>query len=432
MDYYLTQDEAIAVAGGDPGRAVWTPRGWMAVGAELLNLDSPSLSIADDVISAFDFMTLRQIKDVQSGQLRVDVTDPLKKFFDACANGPSGFMPRGRYKLKKALNLDPAAGYDVRGVRYSPSAEAAFATALYQFGDAEDGIRIIDNAYSGVAGRMIRLEDFNIVGMGSARNGIAVQFSSVFFKRLWVSGFSGYGARLDSIWSSTFDQCVFAHNYQYGAFMAADGNAVTFNHCVFNANAKQDGFAGLGITGPEWHENVAVKIQNCDFTSNGQTVDVKRGYGLVVQRSRGVSVDSCYFESNKWRNFYADGTACGLSVKNNYFQDADNEITEVDGLEYCYNDHRNAFLDHPLVVRISGGFPALRCQMNIFGNVYRNSATVGFSGGAGTKADFFVTSQPPDGVGKQNDIAWNTAVGATGYIGWVCYMDGTTPRWRGF
>jgi len=378
-------------------------------------------------ISAFDFMTAAQVADVQAGTTTLDVTVPLQAFLDACKNN-RGYIPAGVYKTTAALNLYPQFSYNIEGAAYRNTANSG--TVIYNAG-SDNAIRLNNEPFTPPNyDSQIRLSNMTIRGNAGSQHGIYTSHAMVHLENIWATGHGGNGVYLERAYASALKQVTCANNYKNGCLVSIAGNAIHFDHCVFNGNSILDGYAGLymAATPDALSENFGVVFTSCDFTGNGKSGGVTTAYGAVVQKSVAVTFNGCYWENNKSYNLYSDSTAKNLTVSGCYFQDGNNSITSVEGLVYQNNFHLQ--VSSPTQVSIAGGMPSANLPARMFGNTYSGGASSNPTGGVSENAQIWYTSIPSGGTWRRGDIIWNPNFQGGGQSpGWICISAGTPGSW---
>jgi hypothetical protein len=359
-----------------------------------------------------------------------DDTVAVQAFFNACQNG-RGYMPVGIYKITSTLNLLPQYSYNIEGTAYKNSADSG--TVIFNAGTGT-AILIDNEPYTPPNfDSQIRLANMTVKGNASSQHGIFTQHAMIYLENMWITGHGGHGLYLERAYASSFRQVTCANNYKFGALISIAGNALHFDHCVFNGNSRLDGYAGLQMAGtPDpLSENFAVTFTSCDFTGNGQYGGVTTAFGTVVQKAFAVSFIGCYWEGNKSYNLYADSSAKNLTVSGCYFQEANSLVTQVEGLVYENNFH--LCVTAPTQIDIVGGMPTSRLPTRMFGNTYSGGATSNPTAGVTENVQLWFTSPPSGGTWKRGDIVWNSAFqNGGGNPGWMCIVAGTPGTWIPF
>lgn len=381
----------------------------------------------EQYISAFDFMTSAEIADVQSFTASIDVTTALQAFFDACQDG-RGYMPPGKYKITSTLNLYPQYSYNIEGSVFRNTANAG--TVIHNAGTGT-AIFLNNEPYTPPNfDSQIRLSNLTVSGNPSSEHGIFADHVMIYLENVWLTGHGNHGLFLQRAYGSSFRQVTCANNYMHGALISTAGNLMHFDHCVFNGNSILDGYAGMRLSAvPDpLAENFAVVFTSCDFTGNGTTPGVTTAIGAQVGEVYSASFIGCYWESNKSSNLYADSTAKNLTVVGCYFQDADNDIADIDGLIYENNFHLQ--VSTPTQINISGGMPTSRLPTRMFGNTYSGGATPNPQAGVTENIQLWYSSPPSGGTWKRGDIIWNANFQDVGQNqSWVCITPGTPGTW---
>jgi len=372
-----------------------------------------------DVVSVKDFGAV--------GDGTTDDTAAIQAFFNACQNG-RGYMPAGIYKITSTLNLYPQYSYNIEGSAYRNTANSG--TVIYNAGTST-AILVDNDPYTPPNfDSQIRLANMTVSGNASSQHGIYTQHAMIHLENMWITGHGGHGLYLERAYSSAFRQVTCANNYKNGCLIGIAGNALHFDHCVFNGNSITDGYAGLYMNAlPDpLSENFGVVFTSCDFTSNGQTVGVTTAYGAIVQKSFAASFIGCYWEGNKAYNLYADSSAKNLSVIGCYFQEANSSISQVEGLVYENNFHLR--VSATTQIDIVGGMPTSRLPARMFGNTYSGGATSNPTAGVTENVQLWYSSIPSGGTWKRGDIIWNSNFQAGGQSpGWTCVTAGTPGTW---
>ena len=370
-----------------------------------------------DVVSALDF-----------GCVGDNVTDnsvALQNFFNACRNG-RGYLPPGNYRYSTTLTIDPTYGYHIEGAVWHNSNTNAGGSRLLYTG-ASDAISIVQNPFVQNYDKQIRLANLTIEGNSGSRDGIHVELVHVQLENLWIANHGRHGGYFERAYSSLFKQCIFTQNYQFGALVNRAGNALHFDHCVFNGNSRLDGYAGIQIGGAASEENLGIVFTSCDFTSNGYPGGVTTAFGIAIQHTWGIALIGCYAEGNKLRNLYADSTVRGLTVQNGYWQDSINEVANVLGLVYENNVHQQ--VSATTQANISGSTSARRLN-RVHGNSVAGGATQTYSSGIKQRSEVYANAIPTSGTWEVGDIVWYANPDWGLPIGWVCTVAGTPGTWR--
>jgi hypothetical protein len=357
-------------------------------------------------------------------------TSALQAFFDACKNG-RGYMPPGIYKITSALTLLPDFSYVIEGAAYRNTANTGSATVIYNAGTG-DAIYINNEPFvPPPVDSQIKLSNMTIEGNAASRDGIYTRQTMIHLDGVWLQNHGRHGLHLERAYSSSFKQVLCSGNAQNGCLIRIAGNVLHFDHCLFNGNAKSNGYAGLYMTadpGDVTSSNFGVVFTSCDFTSNGQHTGVTTAYGAVIQYSRPVSLIGCYFENNKSENLFSDNTAQDLTVLGCYFQDANNLLTAVDGLIYENNFHLSS--GPTTQVNLAGGMPGSRAPTRVFGNNYTGGAAASMTAGVTENIQLWFTSPPSGGSWLRGDIIWNSFLqNGGGILGWICIVSGAPGTW---
>jgi hypothetical protein len=407
--------ELVVHDGSTPGG--WTGGGFLQAGTGAVTRTAQAKM--RDIVSVKDFGAV--------GDGVTDDTAAVQAFFNACQDG-RGYMPPGIYKITSTLNLLPQYSYNIEGSVYKNTADAG--TVILNTGTG-DAIYINNEPFTPPPkDSQIRLSNMTIKGNSSSRDGIYTRQTMIHLDNVWLTTHGRHGLHLERAYSSSFKQVFFTGNAQNGCYIRIAGNALHFDHCLFNGNAKSDGYAGLYMTADVSVDssNFGVVFTSCDFTSNGQHAGVTTAYGAVIQYSRPVSLVGCYFENNKLFNLFSDNTAQGLTVTGCYFQDASNSLTAIDGLVYENNFH---FSSGPTTqLNIAGAMPGGRAPTRVFGNNYFGGATASMTAGASQNVQLWFTAPPSGGSWLRGDIVWNSLFQNGGGIpGWQCIDPGTPGTW---
>jgi hypothetical protein len=356
-----------------------------------------------------------------------DDTAAIQAFFNACQNG-RGYIPAGIYKITSTLNLYPQYSYNIEGSVFRNTSDAG--TVIHNAGTGT-AIFLDNEPYTPPNfDSQIRLANMTISGNSGSQHGVYADHAMIYMENVWLTGHGGHGLLLQRAYASAFKQVTCANNYKYGALITTAGNLMHFDHCVFNGNSILDGYAGMrcsAIPDP-LGENFGIVFTSCDFTGNGSSPGVTTAIGAQVQRALPVSFIGCYWESNKSSNLYADLTAKNLTVVGCYFQDANNDIANIDGLIYENNFHLQ--VSTPTQINISGGMPTSRLPARMFGNTYSGGATPNPQAGATENIQLWYSSPPSGGTWKRGDIVWNSLYqNGGGNPAWICITPGTPGTW---
>jgi len=370
-----------------------------------------------DVVSVKDFGAV--------GNGVADDTAALQAFLNACKNG-RGYIPKGTYKITSALSVDPRFSYNIEGDSWDNSNNGGGATRIQNAGTGH-AIEVINSPFTQNYDKQIRFANLNVEGTASSRNGFHVIQAQVYLENIWVTNTGWHGIYLEKAYSSSFKQVICAQNYQHGCYVYRAGNALHFDHCVFNGNSRTDGYSGAHVSGSANQENLGVTFTSCDFTSNGYPAGVTTAFGVVIQHTWGAALIGCYAEGNKLRNLYADSTARGLTVQNGYWQDGVNEIADAFGLVYENNVHQ--YIGTATQALISGSTSARRLT-RVHGNTVAGGATQTYSTGIKQRSEIYANAIPTTGTWEVGDIVWYSAVDWGLPIGWVCTAAGTPGTWR--
>jgi hypothetical protein len=181
-------------------------------------------------VSAFDFMTVAQIADVQAGTLLVDVTAALQAAITAiAAKNPKGalYLPAGRYRISAPLQIP-----------YGVSIFGVGATAAEIVCYDCDGLEFVTYGYE--IGSMF-YENFGLsIGSGTNRSAIvapanAATMDGLYFNRLRFYGWNEC-FNLAANWSTAITYCT-AQNIN--CFVAASavivGLRIRNNRAVYGA-----------------------------------------------------------------------------------------------------------------------------------------------------------------------------------------------------
>jgi hypothetical protein len=370
-----------------------------------------------DVVSVKDFGA--------TGDGTTDDTAAVQAFIVACQNR-RGIIPAGVYKITSTLTLLPQYSYNIEGEVYDNS--GATGTVIYNAGTG-NAITLDNEPFTQNYDQQIRLANLSVKGNASSLNGIYVRHCMIFLENVWCTANGTNGLYLERAYSSSFRQVVCANNNQNGMLINRAGNALHFDHCIFNGNGASNGYAGAYVSGfSGGSENYGVLFTACDFTGNGVGGGVTVGYGIIVQYSRAVSLIACYAEANKSSNLYSDSTVQNLTVANCYFQDANSTMTGINGLVYENNHHQ--YLTASTQINVAGGLPGSRLQVRMFGNTYTGGATSNPTAGVTENLSLWYTGVPSGGTWKRGDIIWNANLqNGGGNLGWVCITAGTPGTW---
>lgn len=370
-----------------------------------------------DIVSAKDFGAV--------GNGVADDTAALQAFINACQD-KRGYIPPGIYKITAPLIVQPQYSYNIEGACYDNT--GATGTVINNTGTG-NAIEIDNEPFTPPPfDSEIRFAHLVVNGNASSQNGFFIRSTMVHLEYVWCRGHGTNGIWLERGYASSFRQVVCANNNENGMFVRIAGNALHFDHCVFNGNGRTiSGSAGLYLTGqdPDGYD-FGVVATACDFTGNGTLVAI--GYGVIAQYCRGISFIGCYGELNKSYNLYTDTTTKNLTVTGCYWQDGDVYAVDVNGLIYENNHHNRT--STATNVRISVGLPGGKYENRIFGNTYNNGAVEVFTNGASSNVAIHYTQPPTGGTWKRGDTVWNNSVqNGGGLLGWVCITPGTPGTW---
>jgi hypothetical protein len=360
-----------------------------------------------------------------------DDTAALQKFIDACEEG-AGFIPFGVYN-HTGLTMDPSKSYNITGEAYDGDAVGG---SVLQNTNAVGGHGItIDNTpFTGNFDSQMRLANMTLKGNINSGDGMYVQQTMVQLENVWITGNGGRGYRAQLCYSSSFRQVVFANNYGTGFSALRALNAVHFDHCIFNGNARDVGVsdnAGCSLSGdPGQDRNFGVVFTSCDFTGNGnELVGAETAFGLVVRFTAGVTLVGCYGENNKTNILYSDSTTSNLTITGCFWQDSTVQLLKVDGLIYENNHHYDSG-GLTTVLIIDGGSDIQRTNCRLYGNTYFGTVNKVFTNGAGETQTFRASAVPTVGSYLKGDRVINIAANAPGSItGWTCIAAGTPGTW---
>jgi hypothetical protein len=368
-----------------------------------------------DVVSVKDFGAV--------GDNIVDDTAAIQAFIIA-SRDKRGYIPAGVYRITSALIFDPQYSYNIEGDSWSTNANNA--TTINNVGTGS-AIQIHNSPFTMNYDRQIRIANMTINGNASSLNGVDVIRTPVLLENLWICNHGQHGLSLQDAYSSTFKQVLCVQNYRHGCYIYKQGNALHFDHCVFNGNSRLDGYSGCFIGGTAATENLGLVFTACDFTSNGYPAGVTTAFGIAIQHAWGVSLTACYAESNKSRNVYADNTVRGLSIQNSYWQDGIVEISNPFGLVYENNVHQQ--VSSTTQANISGNVNDRRMQ-RVNGNTVAGGATMSFATGVKQINQMHANAIPTSGTFEAGDIVWYASPDYGLPIGWVCTAGGTPGTWR--
>jgi hypothetical protein len=230
-----------------------------------------------ETVSALDFMTAAQIADVVSATGSIDVTAAIQAAVNAVkgAFGGTVYLPKGVYRISAPIEIDnpvSIVGESTTGV--SINCAAAMSAA------------ILFTATSTLA--RLRFRDFTIRGQSNATNGFYCPSTGVGGQRIIHSQFECVRVRdtttainIENCFSVGFSNCELLENTN-GMRLLVDGGQINITNCaIYNGSgygAYVFGAYGLAIVGTIF-----------------ETMDQA---GLVLQGCQGVSLVSCYFESN--------------------------------------------------------------------------------------------------------------------------------------
>ena len=373
-----------------------------------------------DVVNAKDFGAV--------GDGVADDTVALQAFLNACQNG-RGYLSKGTYRITSPLVVDHRFSCNIEGDSWDNSNNGGGATRIVNAGTG-NAIEIIQSPYTGQFDKQIRFANFTLEGNINSQSGFYVVQTLVFLENLWITNHGVHGAYLDKVYGSAFKQVIFAQNYRSGCVVNNAGNALHFDHCLFNGNARLNGgYAGCDVSSsasPK-SQNLGLVFTSCDFTGNGYPAGVIDGFGIAIKDTWGISLIGCYAELNKTRNLYADNSVRNLTVTGGYWQDSITEIVDVFGLVYENNIHQ--FISLPTQVNISGSTTARRLN-RVFGNTVTGGATQTYSIGVKQRSEVYANAIPTSGTWEVGDIVWYNNPDWGLPIGWVCVAAGTPGTWR--
>lgn len=369
-----------------------------------------------------DFMTAAQIADVESGAMTLDVTAALQAFINACEYR-HGIFEWGRHRISASLVFDYTKSYWISGDGFDINTNLG--SVIYNFADAP--ALLFNNTAAANYNPDVHLEHFCITGnqTGLGQKGIYALRTPIFCENIYVVNQRSHGIHVEQGFTCTFKNVILANNYQHGIFLDKEANQIVLDHVIANANSRQAGYAGIAIQGVLNRENLGVKLVGCDTTSNG--IASGNGFGIVIQHSRGVSIDTHYTEGNLTRGIFADSTAKNVSVTTSYLQDETEEFASVDGLIVENNNFRVNGAPTTFIVTQGAGLPT-----RIANNSYVGGVTKTFLGGAYERTDTRQSAAPTTGTWTIGDICWNSAPTASNNLGWVCVTAGTPGTWTPF
>ena len=368
-----------------------------------------------EIVSAKDFGAV--------GDGVTNDTSALQAFLNACKDG-RGYIPPGKYKITSTLYVYPQYCYNIEGATWDNAGTTG--TVIYNSGTG-NAITLDNEPYTPPNyDSQIRFANLTVLGNALSQNGFYVRHAMIYLENVWSIYNGANGIYLERGYSSAFKQVTCANNAQNGLSVSYAGNALRFDHCVFNGNSTAGGYAGAYLNGNVSGYNYGVVFNSCDFTGNGASA--ASGTGIIIQYSRGVSLIGCYGESNKSNSIYSDSTTYNLAVIGCYWQDSTTSITSVDGLVYDNNHHQS--VSATTTININAGMASGRYQTRMFGNTYAGGATANPTGGASENLQVWYTAAPTAGTWKRGDIVWNSNLqNGGGNWGWVCLSPGTPGTW---
>lgn len=201
----------------------------------------------------------------------------------AHVNGGTVYIPSGTYKTGKLSTygnvLIQGDGFSsiLKSVAAEPLIESL--SGVYQNGGLE--YIALDGDNTGTIGYNIQLvNNFNMVG-------------------IYGHGFTNTALNLQGCLIGLFEGCNFSLN-AIGITAAVSGvvapNLVSLKNCVFNSNT---------VYGIKWLNGLMLRLENCDFEFSGTSSDNSTGaiyykgsHGATGSPNIGLSMDSCWFETN--------------------------------------------------------------------------------------------------------------------------------------
>lgn len=226
-------------------------------------------------------------------------------------------IPKGNYNMYATIYLPLTDSIDLFGDINDQSSNSTVLTNLHT------GNTINRTGNSG--NRTTRIHDLNLVGSGTAGNGIHLQFNSgLMIERVWVISFSnstsgkGRGIYTNQCDHGYIRNCAFYGNY-IGVNLDTSNN-ITITDNLSNGNVS----IGISITGGVGTESILNRILNNDIESNNQ--------GIVAQNIFRTLVQGNYCENNTNPNYFGNNVT-GVNYNANYHLGQGVQFDSPDGVE---------------------------------------------------------------------------------------------------
>lgn len=378
-----------------------------------------------DTVSLFDFMTIAQINDVQSGTLLIDVTAAVQAALNV---GGDIYAPLGDYKITAPL-IPPNTVKSIRihgtGMNDQPFATNRPATRFVGFGNGFGASGILNLGNAGVTLTDTHLENICIaadpactVTRGIIANSLQYSWSfrnvysraingsggsnaaAIEFINCWAgkvdhcraSNIAGIGYLIRGAISTQFDSCSAALCELSGAYLTDDNDAPGFSPCY-----------GTSIRGGEW-------IQN------NTTANAAHGGVVVFSAFGGCNTVDAYFEDNQIGNVRYLGGGNAVQIEGG--QIAGNSFA----LPSYSGDHIT--IDNAKGLNVSGNRFATATagktinHVNLLANATRNTIGRNYWGNtAGTNVLINDNSTASDNVCDTGDGEFSTAFELAGVTG---------------
>ncbi len=264
------------------------------------------------------------------GDGSIDVTLELQAAIDA-SEWKSLYLPRGKYKITSALELDGEKGYnifgdgwDIRNSNEGSIIKNAGTGNAINITTAGTGTGSVDQEFN-----MVHLSNFMLLGTFSPTpSGIGIQTRNVhnlFLDRMVIKSHGQSGIQNTNAFGFKITNSIVSLNGNHGISLNKRANNVVIQGCIIDSNARNDGeFANLkivsnGVAGED--ENLGVLIigneialiENAAFTA----------HNVVIGETLSLTFIGNYVETNISDGFLftASSTCRNIVVDGNYFQD---------------------------------------------------------------------------------------------------------------
>ncbi len=313
------------------------------------------------------------VDDTAAFQAAIAAANKVGKLTTGGLQGFGGvvFIPVGIYKLTSSLNIPDGVSLQGQGAR----------TSVLQFTlDAStDGVVFSDTVQYADT---LFIRDLGIQATGTqnkVRDVLSLKFAgNVRVENVQILNAARYGIYLDDGIDCIFRDCVIGQCTSGGLYIADSSiGSVNTTTSLYNCYFSNI-FAGPGanVTGTN------VEFYSCIFESIGAGTDTTNGVGIRARSGR-VSIYSCYFENNTWRDIEA-GTVntTALVIMNPGFITGPYTSAVKAGI-YCDKVTSGAIIGFDFSVFSRGLYMTTNCShLKILGNpnVSRPGNTTGIGG----------------------------------------------------